>query len=471
MPVGRYTLTATFVLDTTRIRASATRTPWPTSRPTPRCRRSGSAPATRSRESPRSPSASRPPSRPRRHPTRRKASRSADRAGSTPAPRPSPRARAGRPPRPPHRRREHQAAHDAGPSVSRRNRERNDRGTASARKEGRRPFVKDDRLGYRGRSEPGSAPAPSLRADPGRDACHPEIPPTRAICPMRARASTEAESIDLGVVAVGGFVDRALRRRRASRRSGAGQIDYARQVKPLLTRHCVACHGAARTRAGLRLDTAAAALKGGKNGPVIQPGHGEESPLILALRGEGSGERMPLNRPPLSEADIALLRDWIDQGARGMADEPPGVPPAASHWAFVPPRRPDVPDGPRDELGPQPDRPLHPGPARARRALAVARGRTHDPAPPRQPRPDRPAPVARGGRAGSWPIDRRIVTSGPSTACWPRPISASDGRGPGSTRPAMPTRTATASTPRARSGSTATGSSPPSTPTCRSTGS
>jgi hypothetical protein len=106
----------------------------------------------------------------------------------------------------------------------------------------------------------------------------------------------------------------------------------------------VACHGAARPRAGLRLDTAAAALKGGKNGPVIVPGQGEESPLILVLRGEGSGERMPLNRPALSEADIALLRDWIDRGAKGMAGERPGVPPAALHWAFIPPRRPVPPE-------------------------------------------------------------------------------------------------------------------------------
>jgi hypothetical protein len=52
---------------------------------------------------------------------------------------------------------------------------------------------------------------------------------------------------------------------------------------------------------------------------------------------------MPLNRPPLAESEIALLRDWIDQGARGMADERPGVPPAAAHWAFIPPRRPVPP--------------------------------------------------------------------------------------------------------------------------------
>jgi hypothetical protein len=122
------------------------------------------------------------------------------------------------------------------------------------------------------------------------------------------------------------------------------EVDYARQVKPLLTRHCVACHGAARSRAGLRLDTAAAALRGGKDGSAIVPGHGNESALVLALRGEGASERMPLNRPPLSATEIRLLRDWIDQGAKAPPGERPGVPPAAEHWAFVPPRRPEPPE-------------------------------------------------------------------------------------------------------------------------------
>ena len=44
--------------------------------------------------------------------------------------------------------------------------------------------------------------------------------------------------------------------------AAAGPVDYVRDVKPLLARHCVSCHGARLTR-GLRLDTAAAALKGG----------------------------------------------------------------------------------------------------------------------------------------------------------------------------------------------------------------
>ncbi|MFI5457443.1 MAG: DUF1553 domain-containing protein [Isosphaerales bacterium] len=121
-------------------------------------------------------------------------------------------------------------------------------------------------------------------------------------------------------------------------------VDYANQVKPILTRHCVSCHGAARPKGGLRLDTAAAALVGGESGPVVLPGRGEESSLIAAVRGGGEIERMPLKRPPLAEAEIKVLKDWIDQGAKGVAGERPGVPPSASHWAFKPPRRPAVPE-------------------------------------------------------------------------------------------------------------------------------
>ncbi len=127
-------------------------------------------------------------------------------------------------------------------------------------------------------------------------------------------------------------------------RAPGPRIDYLGQIKPLLTQHCIACHGAARPRAGLRLDTAAAALAGGKAGRVILPRRGADSPLVLALRGEGEGERMPLHRPPLGESDIALIRDWIDQGAPVPTGERPGVAPPTRHWAFIPPIRPVPPE-------------------------------------------------------------------------------------------------------------------------------
>ncbi len=120
-------------------------------------------------------------------------------------------------------------------------------------------------------------------------------------------------------------------------------IDYMSRVKPLLTAHCVSCHGAAKPRGGLRLDTGAAALVGGKGGPAVLAGKGAESPLVLALRGEGGTDRMPLNRPPLRTEEIKLIETWIDQGAKFVADEKPGVPPSKVHWAFVAPVRPAVP--------------------------------------------------------------------------------------------------------------------------------
>ena len=120
-----------------------------------------------------------------------------------------------------------------------------------------------------------------------------------------------------------------------------GGIDYARDVKPLIARHCVSCHGAEKARGDLRLDTAAGALKGGRAGPSVVAGNAEESPLYLAVTGEGDGERMPLKRPPLSAAELTTLREWIDAGATFPPSEMPSSPPI--HWAFVAPRRPEPP--------------------------------------------------------------------------------------------------------------------------------
>jgi mono/diheme cytochrome c family protein len=126
--------------------------------------------------------------------------------------------------------------------------------------------------------------------------------------------------------------------------SKSAAVDYLSQVKPILTHHCVSCHGVVKPRGGLRLDTAAAALKGGTSGPAVIPGHSDLSPLVLAVRGDGSTERMPLNRPPLSVSEIELLEAWIDQGAKAIATERPGLAPSDSHWAFIQPRRLVAPD-------------------------------------------------------------------------------------------------------------------------------
>src|SRR5688572_22769019 len=83
---------------------------------------------------------------------------------------------------------------------------------------------------------------------------------------------------------------------------GLAAVDYVREVKPLLATACVQCHGAANPKAGLRLDTAAAALKGGDSGPAFTPGNPKASLLIALLHGEHDGTpQMPYKRNPLME--------------------------------------------------------------------------------------------------------------------------------------------------------------------------
>jgi mono/diheme cytochrome c family protein len=120
----------------------------------------------------------------------------------------------------------------------------------------------------------------------------------------------------------------------------AEPVDYLRDVKPILARHCASCHGAKKPKAGIRLDLAAEALKGGKDGPVIVPGKSDESSLIDAVLGADGAERMPLKRPPLSDHEIATLRGWIDQGAPAPKDE---VPSPSVHWSFLSPVRHPLP--------------------------------------------------------------------------------------------------------------------------------
>ena len=117
--------------------------------------------------------------------------------------------------------------------------------------------------------------------------------------------------------------------------------DYLRDVKPLLAGQCYKCHGASQQKSGLRLDTAAFALKGGKNGPGFKPGNSTDSLIIAAVQGTHPEiAQMPYKKPPLTEGQVAVLAAWIDQGAKAAEDEQPE---SARHWSFVAPVRPPVP--------------------------------------------------------------------------------------------------------------------------------
>jgi uncharacterized protein DUF1553/uncharacterized protein DUF1549/cytochrome c len=122
----------------------------------------------------------------------------------------------------------------------------------------------------------------------------------------------------------------------------AEPIDYLRDVKPILAKHCYSCHGAAQQKGGLRADTAVSLLKGGKGGSALVAGKSKESLLIQAVIGADGVTPMPYKKPPLAAVEIGKLRDWIDQGAKAPDKETPDTG-SAKHWAFIPPTRPALP--------------------------------------------------------------------------------------------------------------------------------
>ena len=119
---------------------------------------------------------------------------------------------------------------------------------------------------------------------------------------------------------------------------GDDPVDYVTQIKPIFVQHCVDCHGADDQQSGLRLDTAALGIQGGNGGAAIVPGKANESRLMAAVRGTSDEiSRMPLDLPPLSDAEIDLLQRWIDAGAPHPDDEQAAEAVITSdHWSLQP---------------------------------------------------------------------------------------------------------------------------------------
>jgi hypothetical protein len=120
------------------------------------------------------------------------------------------------------------------------------------------------------------------------------------------------------------------------------EVDYVKQIKPILAARCYACHSALRKKSGLRVDTGAELTAGGDAGPAIVPGKSGESYLVSMLTGE-SGTRMPPENEgaALTAEQIALFKKWIDEGAHAPAETP--LPDPRDHWSYHPPTRPAVP--------------------------------------------------------------------------------------------------------------------------------
>jgi opacity protein-like surface antigen len=95
------------------------------------------------------------------------------------------------------------------------------------------------------------------------------------------------------------------------------EVDFVRDIKPILETSCLRCHGPEKPKGRYRLDNRESALKGGLNGIDIIPGDSAKSPLIhnVARLVEDMEMPPPGKGDPLTPEQIGLLRAWIDQGA------------------------------------------------------------------------------------------------------------------------------------------------------------
>jgi hypothetical protein len=114
----------------------------------------------------------------------------------------------------------------------------------------------------------------------------------------------------------------------------APAVDFSRDVQPILSGKCFACHGPSTAKAGVRLHQRVLAMKPARSGAVpIQPGDADGSEVVRRIFAEDESERMPpASKQPLTAAEKDVIRRWIAAGAEYQR-----------HWAFVKPVRHPMP--------------------------------------------------------------------------------------------------------------------------------
>lgn len=96
------------------------------------------------------------------------------------------------------------------------------------------------------------------------------------------------------------------------------EVTFAKDIKPIFEQACFKCHGEEKQKAKLRVDSVEAIKKGSENGEIIVVGNSSKSSLVHTVAGLIEDMMMPPEgkADPLTKDQIALLRAWIDQGAK-----------------------------------------------------------------------------------------------------------------------------------------------------------
>ena len=110
-------------------------------------------------------------------------------------------------------------------------------------------------------------------------------------------------------------------------------VDYSTDVKPILNKKCITCHGGVKKQGGFSVLFREEALGKTESGhPAIIPGDPDKSEMMKRLTSHDPEERMPYKEEPLHDEEIDILRRWIKQGAQW-----------GEHWAYVPVKSVSVP--------------------------------------------------------------------------------------------------------------------------------
>ena len=114
----------------------------------------------------------------------------------------------------------------------------------------------------------------------------------------------------------------------------AGGIDFNAEIRPILNKKCITCHGGVKRSGGFSLLFRTEALSPNESGHrAIVPGDVSASEMLHRINHPDPEERMPPESPPLPPEEIALLTQWIEQGAKWE-----------DHWAYVKPEPVDLPE-------------------------------------------------------------------------------------------------------------------------------
>jgi mono/diheme cytochrome c family protein len=119
--------------------------------------------------------------------------------------------------------------------------------------------------------------------------------------------------------------------------AGNSKAFFERRIAPILSESCASCHNGDKHRGGLDLTNRKSLLEGGDSGAAIVPGKLDEGSLLTMVGGDKP--KMPKSGKPLTPAQLADLRQWINNGA----EWPTGVRVSAELWSLRPVARPNVP--------------------------------------------------------------------------------------------------------------------------------